>query len=374
MRKISILAGSALLVVALVSTVAAAELQIGVAGPMSGRYAAFGAQMQQGARMAVDEINAAGGINGDKVMLVTGDDRCDATRGAAAADKMAAMNVVLVVGHFCGGTSIEASRVYAREKIIQIEPAATNPVLTEQRPGPGLFRLVPSDRKQAEFAGAYIAARFAGRKAAVIGDDSNYGSSMAWAVRKALEAAGQAPVVSGTYAGGQEDFSALVAKLKAAKIDVVYAGGYHPEIARLVREMRKQGVSALLIGPDALMTADFWRVARRAGEGTLMSFTADPRKDPAAAEIIEKLRARKTEPQSYTLRSYEAVKLWADAAKSAGSTEFDKVVSALMKIDAATSIGRVRFDEHGDLTDPQLIWYVWRKGNYFPLKNAASAN
>lgn len=191
MRKLLSLAGNALLAVAMLSGYAAAEIQVGVVGPMSGPYAAFGAQMRQGARMAVDEINAAGGINGERVALALGDDRCDAKRGAAVAKRIAADNVALVIGHFCGGASIAASPVYARGKIIQIEPAATNPMLTEQRPGPGLFRLVPSDRQQA------------GKKVAIVSDDSNYGASLAQAVRDSLEAAAQPPVLSESFAGGR---------------------------------------------------------------------------------------------------------------------------------------------------------------------------
>lgn len=135
----------------------------------------------------------------------------------------------------------------------------------------------------------------------------------------------------------------------------------------LLREMRRQGVTARLIGPDALATPEFWRVAGDAGEGTLMSFAADPRTNAAAAELVEKFRARKIEPQGYVLHSYAAVKLWGDAARSAGSADFAKVAAGLAKIDAVMPIGRIRFDDFGDLIDPPLNWYVWRAGSYAPL-------
>jgi branched-chain amino acid transport system substrate-binding protein len=370
MRKLLFLASNGLVAAVLLSAAASAEIKIGVAGPLSGRYEAFGAQMWQGARMAVDEINAAGGVNGEKLKLEYADDGCVAEQGPPAARDMAAKKVVMVVGHFCGGASIGASHVYAGQNIIQIEPAATNPMLTEQRLGPGTFRLVPSDRKQALFASAYLAKKFAGKRIAVVGDDSNYGGSMAHVVRQALAAAGQAPVFSESFVGGQSDFSSLAAKLKAAGIDAVYASGYHPEIASLVREMRRQGVTAQLLGPDALATVDFWRMAGGAAEGTLMSFTPDPRSNAASVDIVKKFRARKIEPQGYTLHSYVAVRLWADAAGSAGSVEFAKVTAALAKANADTPIGRISFDGYGDLTEPPLIWYVWHKGKYAPLKSA----
>lgn len=370
MKGFSILAGGVLLAVATLPGSATAEIRVGVVGPMSGPYAAFGGQMRRGVEMAVKEINAAGGIDGEKITLAIGDDRCDAGRAVTAADKMAQKKVALVVGHFCSGASIEASRVYARQKIIQISPAATNPVYTEARPGPGVFRIAHSDRQQGEFAAAYIAARFAGKKIAILGDDSIFGASMARAVRRKLEAKGQEPALNETYSASRKDFFPLVAKLKAAGVEVVYIGGYHTEIGLIVREMRKQKVSAQLIASDALATTEFWRIAGRAGEGTLLSFVADPRRNSSAARIVKKFRAAKIEPNGYTLASYTAVKLWADAAKAAGLAQFDKVVERLATIDTETPIGRVRFDSRGDVEEPQLVWYVWHKGRYAPLEQA----
>jgi hypothetical protein len=139
MKRLFIPACGALLAMAMFSTFAAAEIRIGVVGPMSGQYIAFGRQMRRGVEMAVKEINAAGGINGEKITLAIGDDRCDAGKAVEVAEKMAAQKAVLVVGHFCSAASIDASRIYAREKIVQISPASSNPVFTEERPGPGVF-------------------------------------------------------------------------------------------------------------------------------------------------------------------------------------------------------------------------------------------
>lgn len=355
-------------------SVAPAEINIGVAGPMKGQYAAFGRQMRRGVEMAVKEINAAGGIKGEKVKLVIGDDRCDAKKGVEVADKMVASKTLLVVGHFCSGASIDASRVYAREKIVQISPASSNPAFTEQRPGPGIFRVVPSDSKQGAFAGAYIAARFAGKKVALLDDNTVYGTYLTRWASASLDAAGQPPALREHYVSGLKDYSALVSKLKAAGIEVVYAGGYHDDIGRLVREMRKQGMTAQLIASDALATTQYWRIAGRAGEGTLLSFIADPRKNAAAAGIVKKFRAAKIEPNGYTLYNYVAVKIWADAAKAAGSADFDGVVAEMNKVSTDTAIGKVQFDKNGDLAEPQMIWYVWRKGKYVPLKGAKSGN
>jgi branched-chain amino acid transport system substrate-binding protein len=235
-----------------------------------------------------------------------------------------------------------------------------------------VFRVVPSDTKQGAFAGAYIAARFAGKK--VVDDNSHYGTYLTESARSALDAAGKPPALTESYVPGQKDFSTLVSQLKAAGIEIVYAGGYHDDIGRLVREMRKQGEAAQLIAGDALVTTEYWRIARRASEGTLMSFIADPRKNAAAARIVKKFRAARIEPDGYTLHNYVAVKLWADAAKAAGSAKFEGVIGELNKVSADTVIGKVRFDRNGDLVEPQLIWYVWHGGKYGPLKSTTSGN
>ena len=125
----------------LTATAALADIQIGVAGPMTGQYAAFGEQLKRGAEMAVADINAAGGVNGEKLVLNVGDDACDPKQAVAVANDMASKKVVFVAGHFCSGSSIPASAVYAEENIVQISPASTNPKFTDERPGKGVFRV-----------------------------------------------------------------------------------------------------------------------------------------------------------------------------------------------------------------------------------------
>ena len=120
---------------------AAADISIAVAGPMTGQYASFGEQMKAGAEQAVADINATGGVNGEMLKLVVGDDACDPKQAVAVANQFAGSGVKFVAGHFCSGSSIPASAVYADEGIIEISPASTNPTYTDERPGPGIFRV-----------------------------------------------------------------------------------------------------------------------------------------------------------------------------------------------------------------------------------------
>ena len=137
-----------------------ADIIVASAGPMSGQYASFGAQLKAGAEMWAKDTNAKGGINGEKVKLVIGDDACDPKQAVAVANKFAGQGVAYVAGHFCSGSSIPASKVYTEEGIIQVSPASTNPAFTDKG-GPNVFRVCGRDDQQGEVAGNFLAKEYA---------------------------------------------------------------------------------------------------------------------------------------------------------------------------------------------------------------------
>ena len=141
-------------------------------------------------------------------------------------------------------------------------------------------------------------------------------------------------------------------------------GGYHTEGALILRQMRERGLKALMVSGDAFLIDEFWSISGSAGEGTIFTFSADPRQNPAAADVVRKFRDGGYDPESYTLSTYAAIKIWADAVKAAGSIEFDKVVDALAKTDTDSVVGKLRFDDKGDIKDPSYVWYKWSNGNY----------
>jgi branched-chain amino acid transport system substrate-binding protein len=152
-----LLAGVVVSLGALMSSAAYAEIVIATAGPMTGQYASFGAQMKAGAEQAVADINAKGGVLGEKLVLEVGDDACDPKQAVAVANQMVGKDIKLMAGHFCSGSSIPASQVYAEESIIQISPASTNPKYTDERPGPGTYRVCGRDDQQGQVAGKFLA-------------------------------------------------------------------------------------------------------------------------------------------------------------------------------------------------------------------------
>lgn len=341
-----------------------AEILIATAGPMTGQYASFGAQMKAGAEQAVADINAAGGVNGEMLSLEIGDDACDPKQAVAVANQMAGKGVVFMAGHFCSGSSIPSSAVYAEEGIIQISPASTNPKFTDERPGPGTMRVCGRDDQQGDVAGAFLKDNFGDKKVAFVHDKTAYGKGLADATKAAFEAAGGTSSMYEAYTAGEKDYTALVSKLKAEGIGVLYVGGYHTEAGLMARQMREQGMDTVLVSGDALVTDEYWAITGPAGEGTLMTFSPDPRKNPDVQDLVGKFRAAGVEPEGYVLYTYAAIQAWAQAAGTAGSTDFDAVVKALNDGEFSTVLGNLSFDDKGDVTLPGYVFYEWKDGNY----------
>ena len=287
---------------------AQAQVKFAVAGPLTGSNAAFGAQLKNGFDQAVADINAAGGILGQKIAPSTGDDVGDPKQGVSVANKFSSEGVKFVVGHFNSGVTMPSSEVYQENGILSITPASTNPRVTERNMW-NVFRTCGRDDQQGAVAGDYIIKNFKGKKVAVVHDKTTYGQGLADETRKAMNKGGVKEVLYEGINIGDKDFSALVSKIKAAGADLVYWGGLHTEGGLLVRQMRDQGVKAVLMVANGITSDEFASIGGPGVEGTLMTFAPDPRKRAEAKAVIEKFRAKKFEPEAYTLYSYAAVEV-----------------------------------------------------------------
>ena len=342
---------------------ASAQVKIGVAGPMTGSLAVYGQQMKNGAEMAVADLNAKGGVGGQQMKLLVGDDQADPKQGVSVANKMAGDGVKMVAGHLNSGVSIAASDVYAENGIVEISPSTTNPSFTD-RGLPNVFRTCGRDDQQGKVAGEYIASAFAGKRVAIINDKTTYGRGLAEETRKALEAKGTKDVLFEAVNGGEKDYGALVSKIKAAQADIVYFGGTHADAGLIIRQMRDQGVKAPLMGGDGINSSELAAITGVDSiEGTLMTFSPDPRKNPAAAEVVARFRAKSIEPESFTLYTYAAVEIWAQAAAEAKTTDATAVAKLIRSGKAfPTVVGPISYDAKGDITTPAYVVYRWSKG------------
>ncbi len=367
MRRLSysVVAAAALAVAGMMP--AKADILISTAGPLTGQYASFGEQMKRGAEMAVADLNAAGGVMGQKVKLALGDDACDPKQAVAVANKFVSDGVVFVAGHFCSGSSIPASAVYAEEGVLQISPASTNPALTDDAAKKGwmnVHRVCGRDDAQGIVAGKFLASKFGTGKIAILHDKTAYGKGLADETKKNLNAAGVKEAMYEAYTAGEKDYSALVSKMKAAGIDAFYVGGYHTEAGLMIRQAHEQGYKPQLVSGDALVTDEYWKITGPAGEGTLMTFQPDPTKNAAAASVVKRFRAQNYEPEGYTLYTYAAVQVWSEAVKRANSLKMADLSKAIRGGTFDTVIGKLTFDDKGDVKNPEYVWYIWHDGHY----------
>lgn len=346
---------------------ARAETVLAVAGPMTGGEASFGDQFRQGAQMAVSDLNARGGLLGQKIRLETADDVCDPKQAVAVANQLAGKRAVFVAGHYCSGSSIPASDVYAEEGVLQITPGSTNPQLTERKLQT-VFRVCGRDDQQGQIAAKFLLESYRTKRIAIVHDKSAYGKGVADETKKSLNAGGVQEALYEAITKGERDFSALVSRLKAERIDVVYFGGYHSEAGLIVRQMRQSGLEALLMGADSLFTSELWSIAGPSGNGLIMTFPPDPRERPEVKDLVERFRKGGYEPEGYTLYTYAAFEIYAQAAAKAKSTKAVDVAAALRQGEFETVIGRVRFDAKGDVVGNTYTFYELRDGQYRPLR------
>ncbi len=357
----SLLATSAVL--ALTAGAAQADIVIATAGPITGQYAVFGDQMKRGAEMAIKDLNAKGGVLGEQLRLEVGDDACDPKQAVAVANQMVNKEVVFVAGHFCSGSSIPASAVYNEEGILQISPASTNPKLTEQG-FDNVFRVCGRDDAQGIFAADYVVDNQVGSKVAIVHDKTAYGKGLADEFKKQLNSRGQEETLYEAITAGDKDFSALITKMKNAGVDLIYLGGYHTEAGLIARQASEQGLKAQMMSGDALVTDEYWAITGETGQGTLMTFSPDPRKNELAAPVVAEFQAQGYDPEGYTLYTYAAIQTWAQAAEKAGSTDLDALVETLHGNQFETVLGPVGFDDKGDVEGAAYVMYKWDNGKY----------
>src|SRR5215510_2012326 len=328
MKKITTF-GLALGIAITTAGAATAQVKFGVGGPITGPSAATGAQMKNGVDQAAADINATGGILGQKISVSYGDDVSDPKQGVSVANKFAADGVKFVIGHYNSGVTIPSSEVYQENGILQITPASTNPTVTERKMW-NIFRVCGRDDQQGQVAGEYIVKHFKGKKIAVVHDKTTYGKGLADEMKKTINKAGMKEVLYEGINTGEKDFSALVSKIKQSGADLIYWGGLYTEGGLIVRQMRDQGVKAPLMGGDGITSDEFASVGGPGVEGTLMTYGPDPRNKPDAK-----------------------------AAKSLDPKKVAEKMHSGMQF--KTVLGDISYDKKGDITKLDYVMYIWKK-------------
>jgi branched-chain amino acid transport system substrate-binding protein len=310
------------------------------------------------------DINAKGGVLGKPIQEIVLDDACDPKQAVTDANQLVSDGVVFVDGHYCSASTIPASGVYTDNGILEISPASTTPKYTDAG-SPFTFRTCGRDDEQAKVAAAYIATHEKGRKIAVLDDNSTYGKGIAGQIQLDLGELGHAPTDSETYTAGDKDFSALISRLKADDIGLVYVGGYYADYGLLIREGAAQGFHPVWVSESATATNATWQIAGAAAEGSIFTFPPPPAQNPDAATAVAELKAKGEDPGSYLLYSYAAVQVWAEAANKARSIAPLSVANELKAAGPwPTVLGPISFDKKGDPVKINYQVYQWHNGAY----------
>jgi branched-chain amino acid transport system substrate-binding protein len=349
------------------------EVLIGFAGPLTGEMALAGEQMQNGTKLATTELNAAGGVLGQKVTIEHVDDYCDGEQAVAAARKLVADGVAVAIGHLCSQAAIAASAVYEAARIPFLT-MASNPLITAQ----GLhwiFRASPSDVAYGSLSAEYLARQLAGKRIAIIHDTRTYGKGAADFTRKKLEELGSAPVLFEAIQPGQLLFTDLIGRLRRVGTDALYYGGYPREIGLLRRQMAEARFQPPTIVSAANTSEEYGLIAGPAADGTLL--IADRRFDTAEFSAFEAgLRETYQMPSDLRVtRGYSNTKIWAQAVEAAGTTDGTAVARTLHSATFHIFGIEARFDERGEVEGPlgeATVW-IWRGGKPVALPSAGSA-
>ncbi len=340
---------------------ASADVLMGVAGPITGANATFGAQLTNGVNQAAEDFDKTGGILGQKVVIEQGDDAADPKQGVSVANKFVGDGVKYVVGHFNSGVTIPASEVYSDNGVLMITPSATNPKVTDR----GLwdvFRTCGRDDQQGKLWADLALTKLKDKKIAILHDKTPYGQGLADAAKGFMNAGGKKEVLYEGVNVGEKDYSAIVSKIKASGADYVMWGGLYTEGGLILRQMRDQGLETVMISGDGITDDTFAQIGGPGVVGTLMSFGPDPRKNPAAKAVVAEFTAKGYDPQAYTLYSYAAMQIMKQAAEAVKVLD-PKKMAAYMHSGKPfhTVLGDISYDKKGDRTTADYVWYVWKK-------------
>ena len=349
---------------------AADTIKLGIAGAHSGDLASYGLPSVKAAELVVKDINARGGILGKKVELLIEDDACKPEMATNTATKLVSKKVDIVMGHICSGATKAALGIYNDARIIVISPSATNPELTQSGQYPNFFRTIASDDAQAKLEVDFAINRLKVKTIAVLHDKGDYGKGLAEYARKFAAATKNVKVV--LYEGitpGAVDYSAIVQKIKQSGAEAVIYGGYHPEAASIVSQMRKKGMKTIFISDDGVKDITFIKVAGKNAEGVYATGPKDTSKNPLAIAANEAhKKAYGSDPGAFYLNAYAATQAILNAIQKAKSTDYTKVSNALRTYAVDTPLGKIKFDKKGDAIGVGFTMYQVRNGVYVEVK------
>ena len=340
------------------------EVKIGHVAPLTGPIAHLGKDNENGARLALEEINKAGlTIDGKKVVLtlVPEDDAEYPKTATQVAQKLVDAKVVGVVGHLNSGTSIPASKIYSDAGITQISPSATNPDYTKQG-FKTTYRLVATDAQQGPALANYVAKTLNAKTVAIIDDSTQYGKGLADEFEKTVKAAGVKVVTREASNNKATDFKAILTKIKGSKPDVIMYGGMDATGGPLTKQAAELGIKSKIVGGDGMCTE---KLAELAGDAVVNVTCSEAGKAltkmAQGADFQKRYKERfNADVQIYAPFTYDAVYVLVDAMKRANSTDPAKILVVMPETKMNGLVGDIAFDSKGDMKEGVITLYDFK--------------
>jgi branched-chain amino acid transport system substrate-binding protein len=351
-------------------------IKIGHVAATSGPIAHLGKDNENGARMAVEELNAKGVVIGGKkykIVLQAEDDAADPKQGTAVAQKLVDAKVQGVIGHETSGTTIPASRIYYDAGIPQISPSASNPQYTRQRYNT-TFRNIANDEQLGAALARYAVQTMQVKRIAVVDDRTAYGKGLVDEFVKNVKKSGAgASIVSSQFTNDKAtDFSAILTAIKASKPDMIFFGGMDAVAGPMLRQMKQLGIPIKFMGGDGMCSDSVPRLAGEAmSDGQVICAEAggvEPSQEKGMADFRVAYKKRYgIEVQTYAPYTYDALMTMVDAMQQAGSPDPAKYLPALAKIKHKGVTGNIAFDARGDVKDGVLTIYTFKAAKRYKL-------
>jgi branched-chain amino acid transport system substrate-binding protein len=341
-------------------------LKIGLAGVQTGPDGQIGSTMIYGSQVAIDEWNEKGGLLGKKIEAVVRDDEGKPNQAVAVAHEIVSQGAVGVLGHFNSGCSIPASEIYSQGGLVQITPGSTNPKVTERGIGT-LFRIVGRDDQQGGVAATFAHEKLKVQKLAVLHNKTAYGQGLAEEVKKTFEGLGGQVVYYSGISEEEMDFRANISALQSAGAEAVFWGGMYGQAAPMLIQIRDAGLELPFLSGDGTIVKEFLDTVGPKATGIYLTFGPDFKKLPSAQAFLEKYRAKYGEEGPYSVYGYDAANVLFASIQEAGTTEAAAVAKVIHSRSFDTCLGKVEFNEKGDLKETNYVIWTVKDGAYSVL-------
>jgi len=341
-------------------------IRLGVAVVQTGELASYGLSGLRGVELAVEDINARGGVLGRQIRLVVEDDFCLPKQALIVASKLLAKKVHAVIGHTCSGATFAALQIYREAGILTISPSATNPDLTQSGDYPNFFRTIASDDTQALVQIELAVNRLGLRRLAIVHDKTVYGKGLAEYIKEILKKTDKRKIA--LYEGistGNINATQIVQKIRKTNADAVIYCGYHPGASKIVRQLHLMRMDTTFIAGDGIKDDSFIAFSKEAAEGVYATAPQDTSGIKMAVQATKRYNDKyDEEPGPFFLNGYAAVLVLTNAIETAGSLDLETLSKALRSKTVETPIGRIVFDERGDAVGTGFSIFQVRNGKF----------